>query len=209
MNQEDFKAQKLNTINKEMTDMNSIICELVINARYISHQRVLSMQSSRNIGSNKVQRLEKIISQDFDFFFNGEDLYEKITLEEYLERILQIKELQGPIFIQAGLLFYRIIMTPHIYHNFEDSQYSIKLFGTCLYICQKMHMDIGFFPKDIGKLLGLKPKSLNQKELFLFQKIFKFDLRLNEKSYKRFIRLLKALPYKISNLKHTFNLIKH
>lgn len=69
-----------------------------------------------------------------------------------------------------------------------------------------MHLDIEFSPKDMGKLLGLKPKSINQKELFLFEKIFGFDLKVTEENLDQFINMLSALPERINKLRQTSKL---
>ena len=183
--------------------MRELIYEMVKNSGRLATQRVMNLQSQRNViinQSNPENKSNSEIIKKFDELFNGSKISEPISIDSFLDRISRIEQLSNVVFLISGYLFYQIIITPEIFKNFKESSYSIKLFATCVYLAQKYHLDTQFHPNDMGKLLGLKPKSLNEKELFLYEKIFKFDLRISPKNLKRFKILLRGLPIRILQL---------
>ena len=174
-----------------------LICDLVINSSLLSKQRNFQFCSEKNIGT-KIPNNE--IIREFDRLFRGDNIKEKVTIEEYLHRILFQPGLRDQVFLYAGYLFYKILLTPGIYTDFEESEYKFKLFATCIYIAQKYHLDNNYRCKDVGKVLGLKPRSINEKELFIYFRIFRCELGLKEKSIQNFKAILKSLPIRLQNL---------
>ena len=168
----------------------------------ITYQMVVKSDEWLNkVKKNKSTDLEvdQALREEFDQLFNGQSLKNKISIEEYLERIQKVELLNGIVFQIASYLFFRIISIPGLFKNFKESNYAIKLFGTCIYTAQKFHLDIQFSPHDIGKLVGLKTRSLNQKEIFIVAKLLKFDIKITKEQIIEFRKKMFQIYFFCSN----------
>ena len=205
------KGNKSYTGNiKEST--NQLINKMVENAGMLSTQRVLNLKSKKNIPYPKMFNGKKkkcqLLSEKFDELFNGRNLKNPISSDYFLERISQVKGLDKIAFLIAGYLFFRVIMIPDLFRDFEENSYNIKVFATCIYLAQKYYLDIHYHSKDMGKLLGLKRKSLNKKEIFLFEHAFGFDLKINKRHLTDFKTWLRNLNNLLEQLEPT-KIISH
>lgn len=174
---------------------------LIQNAGLFSLQRKICSSSQRDIRAPKQAMIQEQTIQEFDRYFRGEKHRSKITVEEYLDRILQVPELCGDILELAGYLFYKILLKPDVYKNFIDSEYTIKLFATCIFFVQKWHLDQEFCNEDICKVLGLQINSISYKELFLYNEILNFDIKIDEEKLEEFKCFLQTLPETIKILR--------
>ena len=165
------------------------IINLLNLAGTIADKRIISYKSKK---STNFKNNEGKVYQKFDELFNGHDLITQISNKSYVERVLKEKRLNGLPLLFAGFLFFKTITKPGFFTTYNN--YSIKLFATCLQLSQKFYFDRPFSAKFMCQLLGVSTKKLLKREIFIYgDNVLNYDLEIENKSIKKFIKFLGTL----------------
>lgn len=112
-------TKTMQDIKKQLSDpqIDQMVSRLVRNASFIAPQRFLNLPSQRNIRIVKEEK--ETLFEEFNTCFNGEDLHTAISLEDYLERILEVEPISGSVFQIAGYIFYRVLPNAEYLQEFQ------------------------------------------------------------------------------------------
>ena len=143
-------------------------------------------QNSEDFNNSKTECERR----EFHELFNGQKLKKKISFENYFKRLAFYSDISEEILTYASFLFLRVISDDKLPYKY--SNYAIKVFGTCVYLSQKILQDKGFHPDSMAKLLGMPKKKLHKKEFYIMEKILEFSLNFDQSNFEEFIKIVNA-----------------
>lgn len=106
-------------------------------------------------------------------------------IRDYLNRILAPKELSEAPILELACYYYLNALC-RLSEDVTSIDFRLVLLAVCFNIAQKILFDRDIHPNSMAKLLGLSKKKLYQREIFLINEVFDFDLGVDKRTFNIF-----------------------